>query len=97
MKNRFFSHVILVLILFLIPYVLVIIFNGADIALINRNLDVEMVLPAVLASQIDSKYELEALKAQAIVARSNIYRCIKEKEGVKDLIKEIKKKLKSTR
>lgn len=92
MKNRFFSGSILILIFFLIPYVSVIIFNGADIALINRNLDVEMVLPAVLASQIDSNYELETIKAQAIIARSNIYRCMEEKEEVKNLIEEIRKK-----
>lgn len=41
--------------------------------------DSETVLPVILALQISSDYEPETIKAQAVIARSNLYRKIGEK------------------
>ena len=81
-ERYFSSHSLsFFLILFLFfPYFTVMIFNGIYTALVNRAFDVEMVLPAVLATQIEEDYE----------ARSNFYRKMKEESGLADLLDEVK-------
>lgn len=66
----------------LLPYLITILVNGYDMAVLNRKADPETVLPVLLAVQIDSDYEVETLKAQAVIARSNLYRKIGETEGI---------------
>ena len=63
MKKSFFPGVSGVLVLFLIPYLMVILMNGLDTALLNRTFNVEMLLPVIVASEMGSEYELEAVKA----------------------------------
>ena len=50
MKKFFFPGVSGVLVLFLIPYLMVILMNGLDTALLNRTFNVEMLLPVIVSS-----------------------------------------------
>ena len=64
-----------------IPYLMVILMNGADTALLIRKFNMEMILPVITAAQIPNDYELETIKAQTIIARSNLIRQIQESGG----------------
>ena len=70
-----------------IPYLMVILMNGADTALLIRKFNMEMILPVITAAQIPDDYELETIKAQTIIARSNLIRQIQE-SGVRAQLKE---------
>ena len=58
----------------LLPYVVTIILNGVDKALLVRTPGVEEFVPLVLMAQIKADYEPETIKAQAVIARSGMYR-----------------------
>lgn len=79
-----------VLVLFLIPYLMVILMNGLDTALLNRTFNVEMLLPVIVASEMGSEYELEAVKAQTIIARSEFYRKLQEKKNLSSVLTQIR-------
>lgn len=74
-RQMYFSNVVTVL---LLPYLITIFVNGYDTVVLNRRADPEKIIPVLLANQISSDYELETLKAQAVIARSNLYRKFKE-------------------
>lgn len=90
MKKSFFPGVSGVLVLFLIPYLMVILMNGLDTALLNRTFNVEMLLPVIVASEMGSEYELEAVKAQTIIARSESYRKLQEKKNLSSVLTQIR-------
>ena len=90
MKKSFFPGVSGVLVLFLIPYLMVILMNGLDTALLNRTFNVEMLLPVIVASEMGSEYELEAVKAQTIIARSEFYRELQEKKNLSSVLTQIR-------
>lgn len=90
MKKFFFPGVSGVLVLFLIPYLMVILMNGLDTALLNRTFNVEMLLPVIVASEMGSEYELEAVKAQTIIARSEFYRKLHEKKNLSSVLTQIR-------
>lgn len=90
MKKSFFPGVSGVLVLFLIPYLMVILMNGLDTALLNRTFNVEMLLPIIVASEMGSEYELEAVKAQTIIARSEFYRKLQEKKNLSSVLTQIR-------
>ena len=90
MKKSFFPGVSGVLVLFLIPYLMVILMNGLDTALLNRTFNVEMLLPVIVASERGSEYELEAVKAQTIIARSEFYRKLQEKKNLSSVLTQIR-------
>ena len=68
--------------LLLIPYFAVIGFQGKEIALMNRIPKAEDCLPFILSEEIEADKEEETLKAQAVIARTNLYRRIKEGESL---------------
>lgn len=74
--------------LLLIPYFAVIGFQGKEIALMNRIPKAEDCLPFILSEEIEADKEEETLKAQAVIARTNLYRRIKEGESLYDILKE---------
>ena len=78
-RHIYFSGIVTVV---LLPYLITILINGYDMAVLNRKADPETVLPVLLAVQIDPDYEVETLKAQAVIARSNLYRKIGETDGI---------------
>lgn len=67
----------------LLPYVCTIVLNGADKALLLHSPEVEELVPLVLVAQLKGDYEDEAVKAQAVIARSEVYRRLEagENEG----------------
>ena len=67
----------------LLPYVCTIVLNGADKALLLHSPGVEELVPLVLVAQLKGDYEDEAVKAQAVIARSEVYRRLEagENEG----------------
>ncbi len=71
----------------LIPYFMVMAFHGVDKAIVNRIPNVESCLPVILSREIDGNKEKETLKAQAVIARTNIYRRIEEGESLYDILK----------
>ena len=66
----------------LVPYLMTIWCNGVDIALDNHVPDVENCIPLLLFSQIPDTYEKETLKAQAVIARTNLYKKIEKKDAL---------------
>lgn len=76
-----------ILLIILLPYFSVGILNGSERILLNYKPDVETYLPALLSCQISSKYEIQTIEAQAVIARSNILRKIEEKKYVDDILK----------
>ena len=72
--------------LLLIPYFAVIGFQGKEIALMNRIPKAEDCLPFILSEEIEADKEEETLKAQAVIARTNLYRRIKEGESLYDIL-----------
>ena len=65
MRKSFFPGTTGIFALFFVPYIVTIIFNGANTTLINKKFNVEMLLPVIVSSQIEDKYELETIKAQS--------------------------------
>lgn len=57
----------------LMPYLLSSVVNGAEMAFLNRSYNLEYCLPVYLSMQISDEKELEMVKAQAVVARTNLY------------------------
>lgn len=74
--------------LWLIPYVFTITLNGIDMAFLNRIPSVEEYLPVALSLQIPEDYEPAAIQAQAVIARTNLYRRIQEKENITEILGE---------
>lgn len=66
-------------VLLLLAYLITAAVNGPETALVLRSPEAENCLPVVLSFQIKGDYEPETVKAQAVIARSNLYRQIKEK------------------
>lgn len=94
MKKSFFPGTTGIFCLFFIPYIITIIFNGVDAALINKKFDMEKILPVLTASQIRESYELETIKAQTIIARSNFCRSMKEQKSLSKVLNQMKDEVK---
>lgn len=90
MKRKIIPGFTGILWMYLIPYLCTVTVNGAETALINRKFDVELILPAVVASQISDDYELETIKAQAVISRSEFYRRSETEEKEKYFRKFVK-------
>lgn len=93
MRKSFFPGTTGVFCLFFIPYVITIIFNGMNTALVNNKFDLEMLMPVLVAGQIRENYELETIKAQTIIARSNFCKLIKEQKNLEGALGQIKKEV----
>lgn len=95
MKEKFLGFFTGIFLFLLFPYVITIFINGADTALLNRPLDVESCLPALVSRQIPSDYELEALKSQTVIARTNLYRKVKEEESLMGVLEDMRENMKN--
>ena len=93
MKNHFISCTLGILSFFFIPYFFIIPLNGIDTLTINQKFNVERILPVVTATQIDKNMKLETIKAQTIIARSDYYRRLEEKESLLDILKGLRRDL----
>lgn len=94
MRKSFFPGTTGIFCLFFIPYLITIVFNGVESTLVNRKFDMEMILPVIVASQIGETYELETIKAQTIIARSNFCRKIQEQDSFSKVLNEIRNEVK---
>lgn len=78
-------------VLLLMPYLVTILCNGSYAALVNRKFDFEMCVPILTASQISFGQEKETIKAQTIIARTNLYLKLQE-EDLMDILSNVKEK-----
>ena len=62
-----------IIMLFLLPYLLTVIICGRKACPVSRESDMEDYIPAVTASQISWDAPSEAIKAQTVIARNNLY------------------------
>lgn len=67
------------LLFLLLPWLLTILLSGREKCPISRRISLEEYVPAVTASQISWDSPKEAIKAQSIIARTNLY--IRQREG----------------
>lgn len=88
-KNRMFVNLFILAVL---PYVITILINGSEMAFLNRHADPEIILPIILKEQISSDCEEETLKAQAVIARSNLFRKLKNKNEMEKEYKKLQEK-----
>ena len=84
-----------VLLFMLLPYISVGMLNGTERILLNYKPDMETCLTAFLSYQISPKYELQTIEAQAVIARSNLFRKFSEEESRLSIFREIEKGIKS--
>ena len=86
MRKKSFSYMTVCFFLILVPYIITVGINGSETALVNRVFDVEACIPAMMSQQIDSRYEGETLKAQAIIARTNFYRLLLQEKKLLEIL-----------
>lgn len=92
MKEKVLTYLAGLLAVLVIPYLGIVFVNGVDTALSWRTVNVENLLPVAVSLQIAPKYQKEMIKAQTIVARSNIYGKLEE-NSLKQLLGEIKEQV----
>lgn len=89
-KGNFFPGIFIIV---LLPYLITMFVNGADMVTFNRRMNPETILPSILESQISGDYRLETLEAQAVIARSNFYRKLQNSDNFftayEDMVKNI--------
>lgn len=90
MKEKIFSYLTGIMTFLLVPYLFTILINGADTALLTRPADLEVCIPTIVSRQISKDYELETIKSQTVIARTNLYRRLDEKESLQDILKELR-------
>ena len=93
MKEKIFSYLTGIMTLLLLPYLFTILINGADTALLTRTADLEICIPTMVSLQISKDHELETIKSQTVIARTNLYRRLDEKESLQDILSEVKKEV----
>lgn len=95
-REKVFGFLTGVFLFLMFPYVITILINGMDTAFLNRPLDVEDCLPGMVSLQIPADYELETIKSQTIIARTNLYRKIREGKNLSDVLKVLRENLEDT-
>lgn len=80
----------------MLPYIFTMMINGIDMAVLNRVPEVEDFLPISLSMQIPENYSLETIEAQAVIARTNLYRRL-EKEDLSEIIREWREEIQEAR
>lgn len=95
MKRKSVFNLSKILVLALLPYLSVSVINGSERILLNYRPDLEVYLTAVLSCQISPDYELQTVEAQAVIARSNLFRKFAEEENRLDVLREMGKSIKN--
>lgn len=96
MKTRMILWTRTVPLLFLTLYLVTMAMNGAYTALVNHRPDPECLLPVLTAQQIGPDSEPEMIKAQSILARTNLMRKLKDAESPTAVFREIRERLRDT-
>lgn len=97
MKRKSVFNLSKILVFALLPYLSVSVINGSERILLNYRPDSEVYLTAVLSCQISPDYELQTVEAQAVIARSNLFRKFAEEENRLDVLREMGKSIKNQR
>ena len=95
MKRKSVFNLSKILVFALLPYLSVSVINGGERILLNYRPDSEVYLTAVLSCQISPDYELQTVEAQAVIARSNLFRKFAEEENRLDVLREMGKSIKN--
>ena len=95
MKRKSVFNLSKILVFALLPYLSVSVINGSERILLNYRPDSEVYLTAVLSCQISPDYELQMVEAQAVIARSNLFRKFAEEENRLDVLREMGKSIKN--
>lgn len=95
MKRKSVFNLSKILVFALLPYLSVSVINGSERILLNYRPDSEVYLTAVLSCQISPDYELQTVEAQAVIARSNLFRKFAEEENRLDVLREVGKSIKN--
>lgn len=95
MKRKSVFNLSKILVFTLLPYLSVSVINGSERILLNYRPDSEVYLTAVLSCQISPDYELQTVEAQAVIARSNLFRKFAEEENRLDVLREMGKSIKN--
>lgn len=95
MKRKSVFNLSKILVFALLPYLSVSVINGSERMLLNYRPDSEVYLTAVLSCQISPDYELQTVEAQAVIARSNLFRKFAEEENRLDVLREMGKSIKN--
>lgn len=83
-RKKIKSFFAFLIILFLLPYISSVFINGKNAAQGADSDNASVYLAGILAGETDGGYEIEALKAQAVVLRTELYRAEKEKQTLLD-------------
>ena len=95
MKRKSVFNLSKILVFALLPYLSVSVINGSERILLNYRPDSEVYLTAVLSCQISPDYELQTVEAQAVIARSNLFRKFAEEENRLDVLRGMGKSIKN--
>ena len=87
--RSFYSSGMFIPFILLLPYMCTIALNGADKALLLHSPGVEDMVPLMLMVQMKGDYAEEAVKAQAVIARSEVYRRLEEGESEGEILDEV--------
>ena len=83
-RNKIKLFFAFLIILFLLPYIISVFINGKNAVQGADSDNASVYLAEMLAGETDGGYEIEALKAQAVVLRTELYRTEKEKQTLFD-------------
>lgn len=86
MKEKIFSYLAGIMAFLLLPYLLTIMINGTETALLTRSVDFEICLPAIVSLEISKEYEIETIKSQTVIARTNLYRKLDEEGNIVEIL-----------
>lgn len=89
MKEKIIRLFCVLPLLLLLPYLMVIVFQNTETALLIRKYDQEELLPMIVNKQITGQYNIETIKCQAIIARSNLYRHVEVIGDMESYLSEI--------
>lgn len=78
MKDQIKYMVLAGLVMLLLPLGLTALISGKDAIAVKKQMDMEVYLPMILCGEIPWEYEEEALKTQAVLARSSLYLRLKK-------------------
>ncbi len=83
-RNKIKLFFAFLIILFLLPYIISVFINGKNAVQGADSDNASVYLAEMLAGETDGGCEIEALKAQAVVLRTELYRTEKEKQTLSD-------------
>lgn len=86
MKKYALLRYCLVFLAIVLPYFTAAAFQGTEMVLAERAPDMEDYLPIIVSSQISPDMKKETIKAQTVIARSNIQRWLEEGKNLAEIL-----------